>query len=115
MTILVFGGTGTVGRSLVEILHAEGAKVRVITRSEQHAVGLASGIEAFIADMDDPPSLQPAFEGVESAFLLVSNSPQETQQGIATLAIAQEFSLKHIVYISSDLSVRAPTVHPCRL
>ncbi len=110
MTILVFGGTGTVGRSLVEILLAAGAKVRVVTRSESHAADLANGAEAVIGDMDDPAGLRPAFRDVESAFLLVANSPQETQQGIATLAIAQEFALKHLVYLSSNLSVRAPFV-----
>ncbi|MEO1192265.1 MAG: NmrA family NAD(P)-binding protein [Pseudomonadota bacterium] len=110
MTILVFGGTGTVGRSLVALLRAKGAKVRVITRSEERAASLGSGIETVIADMDDPPSLRPAFQGVESVFLLAANSPQETHQGLTTLAIATESPLKHLVYLSNDLSVTAPLV-----
>ncbi len=110
MTILVLGGTGTVGRSLVERLHAEGAKIRLVTRSRERAEGLPSDIEAVVADMDDPPSLRPAFKGVESAFLLVANSPQETQQGLTTLAIAQESPPRHLVYLSNDLTKSAPMV-----
>ncbi len=110
MTILVFGGTGTIGRSLVEILHAKGAKIRVVTRSEEHAASLAGRIETVIADMDDPWNLRPAFQGVESVFLLVANSPLETHQGLTTLAVAQESPPKHLVYLSSSLSVTAPEV-----
>ena len=110
MTILVFGGSGTVGRTLVTILSANGAKIRVATRSNAYAASLPDDIETVIADMDDPSTLRRAFEDVESVFLLVANSPKETQRGLATLAIADEASPKHIVYLSSDLAAHAPMV-----
>ena len=110
MTVLIFGGSGNVGRALVPILHASGAKIRVATRSAAYAASLPDDIETVIADMDDPPTLRRAFEGVESVFLLVANSPVETQQGLSTLAIAAETSPRHIVYLSSDLAARAPMI-----
>lgn len=110
MTILVFGGSGIVGQALVPILYANGAKVRVVTRSKAYAATLPDDIETVIADMDDPPTLRRAFDRVESVFLLLANGPQETQQGLATLAIAVEAPPKHIVYLSSGLSARAPIV-----
>ncbi|MEM8552019.1 MAG: NmrA family NAD(P)-binding protein [Pseudomonadota bacterium] len=110
MTILVFGGSGNVSRALVPMLQEAGARVRVATRSSARAQSLPGGVEPVIADMDDPPSLRAAFDGVSSVFLLVANGPNEVQQGLATLAIAQEFCPGHIVYLSSDLSTRAPMI-----
>ncbi|MES0881604.1 SDR family oxidoreductase [Roseibium sp. SCP14] len=110
MTVLVFGGSGTIGRSLVPILHESGMQVRVATRSKEFAATLPAGVEAVIADMDDPASLRRAFEGVESVFLLVANDPLETQRGLVTLAIAVEASCKHIVYLSNYMSTLSPLV-----
>ncbi|MCV0427698.1 MAG: NmrA family NAD(P)-binding protein, partial [Roseibium sp.] len=68
------------------------------------------GVEAVIADMDDPASLRRAFEGVEIVFLLVANDPLETQRGLVTLAIADESSCKYIVYLSNHMSTLSPLV-----
>ncbi|WP_444925554.1 SDR family oxidoreductase [Microbulbifer sp. TRSA002] len=110
MTVLIFGGSGNVGRALIPILYASGAKIRVATRSTAYAASLPDDIDTVIADMDAPPTLRSAFKGVESVFLLIANSPKETHQGLSTLAIAAESPPRHIVYLSSDLAVRAPMI-----
>ncbi|WP_445362149.1 SDR family oxidoreductase [Microbulbifer sp. ANSA003] len=110
MTVLIFGGSGNVGRALIPILYASGAKIRVATRSTAYAASLPDDIDTVIADMDDPSTLRSAFKGVESVFLLIANGPKETHQGLSTLAIAAESPPRHIVYLSSDLAVRAPMI-----
>jgi uncharacterized protein YbjT (DUF2867 family) len=110
MTVLVFGGSGTIGRLLVPILHASGVQIRVATRSKEYAETLPIGVEAVIADMDDPASLRRAFEGIETVFLLVAHDPLETQRGLVTLAIAYEASCKYIVYLSNHMSTLSPLV-----
>ncbi len=110
MTVLVFGGSGTIGRFLVPFLSSSGMKIRVATRSEEFAATLPDTVEAVIADMDDPASLRRAFEGVETVFLLVAHDPLETQRGLVTLAIANEASCKYIVYLSNHMSSLSPLV-----
>ncbi|MEM9632118.1 MAG: NmrA family NAD(P)-binding protein [Pseudomonadota bacterium] len=110
MTVLVFGGSGQIGRLLVPLLHASGMQIRVATRSKEFAATLPIGVEAVIADMDDPASLRRAFEGVETVFLLVAHDPLETQRGLVTLAVAVEASCKYIVYLSNHMSTLSPLV-----
>lgn len=110
MTILIFGGSGTVGRSLVPIMAESGEKVRVATRSEAYAATLPAGVEPVIADMDDPESLRRALDGVESVFLLVANEPREAHRGLVTVALAIEASTQHLVFLSNDLSTRTHIV-----
>lgn len=82
MTILVFGGSGKIGRYLVPLLSESGMQIRVVTRLEEFAATLPDTLEAIIADMDDPASLRRAFKGVETVFLLVPHDPLETQRGL---------------------------------
>jgi uncharacterized protein YbjT (DUF2867 family) len=42
MTILIAGGTGTLGTQIVRRLSADGLRVRIITRDEAHARHLKS-------------------------------------------------------------------------
>ncbi|WP_218671150.1 SDR family oxidoreductase [Microbispora sp. GKU 823] len=64
-TYLVFGGTGTVGRRVVERLARAGAAVRATSRRPRTA-GLPTGVEVVTPDLDAPGAL----DGVEAAFLM---------------------------------------------
>jgi len=64
-TYLVFGGTGNVGRRVVERLTRAGAAVRATSRHPRTA-GLPAGVEVVAPDLDAPGAL----DGVEAAFLM---------------------------------------------
>ncbi|WP_158967853.1 SDR family oxidoreductase [Chachezhania sediminis] len=110
MTIVVFGGTGQIGRALVPQLVAAGKKVRVITRDAEKAAALPAGVEGFVADLDRADTLRPALEGAEAVFLLIANSPIESHQGLTVLSVILDAKPRHLVYLSNDISQRTPIV-----
>ncbi|MEV5960703.1 NAD(P)H-binding protein [Kribbella sp. NPDC051952] len=63
MKILVTGATGTVGRHVVDGLHAAGIDVRALSRNPTSA-RLIGG------DLSDPASVQSAAEGVDAVYLM---------------------------------------------
>lgn len=67
--ILVTGATGMQGRPIVDALLERGFAVRALTR--QTAPGLPEGVEIAKGDMDDPASLQAAFDGVDRLVLML--------------------------------------------
>ncbi|UCM90916.1 NmrA family NAD(P)-binding protein [Streptomyces marincola] len=69
MTILVTGATGTVGRHLVEGLHAAGHRVRALSRSPERAA-LPEGVEVVAGDLTDPGGLSAAFSDVTAVHFI---------------------------------------------
>jgi uncharacterized protein YbjT (DUF2867 family) len=67
--ILVIGGTGTVGRQVVDQLRATGARFRAVTRSPDTA-GFASDVEVARADLTVPDTLDRCLEDVDTVFLV---------------------------------------------
>jgi uncharacterized protein YbjT (DUF2867 family) len=67
--VLVIGGTGNVGRHVVDQLEAAGARFRVMTRNPD-AAGLPSGMEVVRGDLTVPETLDPCLEGIETVFLV---------------------------------------------
>jgi dihydroflavonol-4-reductase len=62
--VLVTGGTGFIGRAIVERLLGEGANVRALARSDSSAGALADlGAEPVRGDVLDPESLTAAMQG----------------------------------------------------
>ena len=61
-TILVTGGTGTLGRLVVPRLRDAGAKVRVLSRRSRKA---AEGIEFVAGDLDTGEGIDAAVAGTE--------------------------------------------------
>ncbi|GAB5470986.1 MAG: SDR family oxidoreductase [Rhodospirillales bacterium] len=49
-------------------------------------------------------------DSVDSVFLLVANGPAETHQGLVALSLILDAAIDRIVYLSSDLALRAPLV-----
>lgn len=76
-TVVVFGGTGFLGRRLVEHLTTEGATVRVAVRHPDQARSIlrAAGlnkIDVFGADVRDPASVAAALAGAGAVVNAVS-------------------------------------------
>ncbi|MFD0276265.1 SDR family oxidoreductase [Kitasatospora sp. NPDC127111] len=90
-TILVTGGTGTLGRLVTERLRADGHEVRVLSRhSRPYAVDLREGT-----------GLAEAVAGVET-IVHCASSPRggDEQAARHLIAAAREAGVRHLVYIS---------------
>ncbi|MFH8776293.1 MULTISPECIES: SDR family oxidoreductase [unclassified Streptomyces] len=91
-TILVTGGTGTLGRLVTERLRADGHEVRVLSRhTRPYAVDLREG----------GPGLDAALAGVETVVHCAS-SPRggDEQAADHLIAAARRAGVGHLVYIS---------------
>jgi uncharacterized protein YbjT (DUF2867 family) len=91
-TILVTGGTGTLGRLVAERLRVDGHEVRVLSRHAQpYAVDLREG----------GPGLDAAVAGVDT-IVHCATSPRGGDERAATRLIgaAREAGVGHLVYIS---------------
>jgi nucleoside-diphosphate-sugar epimerase len=68
-TVFVTGGSGFVGRELIQALRARGAEVRALARSEAAAQAVReAGAEPVHGDLDDDRALLRAMEGCDTAF-----------------------------------------------
>jgi dihydroflavonol-4-reductase len=67
-TTLVTGGTGFVGRAVVEQLLAAGRKVRVLVRNPKHPALAGLAVETTIGDLRDRESLERALGGCTHLF-----------------------------------------------
>ncbi|MDN3022451.1 SDR family oxidoreductase [Streptomyces sp. S.PB5] len=91
-TILVTGGTGTLGRLVTERLRADGHEVRVLSRHAQpYAVDLREGGAA----------LDAAVAGVDTIVHCASSQTGGDEKAAAHLiAAAQQAGVRHFLYIS---------------
>ncbi|MEU7859170.1 NAD(P)H-binding protein [Nonomuraea sp. NPDC049141] len=107
--IVVFGGTGRVGRQIVEQLRHEGKAVRVVTRdpTSAHAV---QGVEVVAGDLHDQRTLVRAASGAEAIVCTVqggdgkgNNGPKGIEgAGIPSLiGVARDTAVQNFVYVSS--------------
>jgi uncharacterized protein YbjT (DUF2867 family) len=67
--VLVIGGTGNVGRHVVNQLAATGARFRVMSRNPD-AAGLPSQVDVVRGDLTIPETLDPCLEDIETVFLV---------------------------------------------
>nr|WTB35497.1 NAD(P)H-binding protein [Streptomyces sp. NBC_00830] len=101
MTILVTGGTGTLGRHIVERLLRTGRTVRVLTR-DAGAARLPAGVEVVEGDLAQPASLAAALDGVGAMHLLGATGADHAplQTGDEILAMAAEAGVRRITLLS---------------
>lgn len=109
--ILVTGGTGFVGRHLVEQLIASGKQVRILLRPSKKSPKLPRGtkVEAAVCSLQDEPGLRAAMRGVDEIFHLAGterhSSRAELQDvdihGTERLAAAAARSgIRRIIFLS---------------
>ena len=102
---LVTGATGTVGRHLVPLLLAEGAKVRAVTRDTARAAAvLPSETEIVEGDPSRPDTLGEALAGVTGILL---NPGAVGTAAAELLALAKERGAGRVVALSA-LNADAP-------
>jgi len=100
MSILVTGGTGTVGSQVVAALQSRGAEVAVLTRDESKAAALPKGVRAVVGDLQDPAAVRSAFRGARAVFLLNALGMGELHEALMGLAGARMAGVERIVYLS---------------
>ena len=109
--ILVTGGTGFIGRTLVRHLLSSGQEVRTLLRPSKSSPKLPRGIpvEAAVSSMLDERSLRAALRGVDTVFHLAGNERHSSRarlqevdiQGTQVLVhAAAQAGVQRILYIS---------------
>ncbi|GAA2266201.1 MULTISPECIES: SDR family oxidoreductase [Kitasatospora] len=103
--IVVSAATGNIGRHLVDLLLAEGAPVRALTRDPERA-GLPAAAETVRADLTDPASLETALAGAEALWLNLAAGG--SQAALQVVDAAVKAGVRRIV-LNSSLSVTDTT------
>jgi uncharacterized protein YbjT (DUF2867 family) len=108
MSVLVIGGTGTVGSRVVHALAARGERIRVLTRSAEKAKSLPEGVEVATGDLLDPGTVRSVFTGAKGVFLLNPVSTTESHEGLMAVCGARMAGVGRIVYLSIHRVDQAP-------
>lgn len=95
LSVLVTGGTGQVGRALVQQLNHNGSRVRVVTRTPERA-DMPPGVEVLQGDLTDSASLVPALGGIDALFLWPA-----ADHGAAAIDAARHADVRRVVLLSS--------------
>src|SRR3954447_22465156 len=112
--VLVTGGTGHLGRDLVERVVRDGHRVRVFARSARRE----TSVEWAIGDLATGEGLQPALQGVDTVINAATFSPIARRGGIRPvdffksptavdvegterlLALCREAGIRHFLHVS---------------
>ena len=85
MSILVTGGTGTVGSAVVKELVGRGADVKVLTRHPEK-LAAQKGVTAVQGNLLEPATVRRVFAGADSVFLLNPVSQTEASDALAPVS-----------------------------
>ena len=97
--ILLTGVTGTVGQALLNEFESSGTSARVLVRSPDKRPTTA-GIETVIGDFS-PTALAKALDGIDTAFLLMGNCPEQAELETRFVDCAKTAGVKHLVKLSA--------------
>ncbi|MCZ8151668.1 MAG: NmrA family NAD(P)-binding protein [Rhodobacteraceae bacterium] len=106
MTFLILGATGLQGGAVARELLGRGQSVRILTRRANSAKARAlsaMGAEVIVADLSQPDTLPPAFDGIDGVFSVQdfyapgAGLVGELKQGRAVIAAAGAAGVRHIV------------------
>jgi uncharacterized protein YbjT (DUF2867 family) len=100
--ILITGATGTTGQEVGRQIAVTGQTVRALVRNPEKAITLKElGIEVVSGDLDQPETLDKAFEGIDRAFLLPANTLRQVEQETNFIEAAKRADVKHLVKYSA--------------
>jgi uncharacterized protein YbjT (DUF2867 family) len=105
--ILVTGGTGTLGRLVVQRLLDAGRNVRVLSRRSHKA---EAGIEFMTGDLATGEGIEPAVDGVETIVHLAGSAKGDEDKARNLVQAASRAGAPHLVYISVVGADRIPVV-----
>lgn len=96
-SLLVTGGTGTIGRRVVPLLRDAGREVRVLTR---HPREDAPGVEHVAGDTVSGRGLAAAFAGVDTVLHLAGGARGDDVAAARVVEAARVAGVRHLVLIS---------------
>ena len=109
MTILITGANGTIGSALLRVLDASDTEIKALVRDLGKTPDLP-GLAVLAGDLDSPRSLGPAFEGVDTLWLLTAMGPRAPHQSMNAVWAARQAGVRHIVRVSAvGAAYDAPT------
>jgi uncharacterized protein YbjT (DUF2867 family) len=101
--ILLTGGTGYVGGRLIPLLEKQGVRLRCLARNpEKRRPRVQPGTEIVQGDVLDPPSLDRALQGIQTAYYLVhlmSGSKDFEQAALNFAQAAKKAGVQRIIYL----------------
>jgi uncharacterized protein YbjT (DUF2867 family) len=106
-TILVTGGTGTLGSLVVPRLQDARRNVRVLSRSGGSA---EAGVELVTGDLATGEGIDAAVEGAEIVVHLAGSSKGDEDKARHLVQAASKSGVRHLVYISVVGADRIPVV-----
>lgn len=92
MTLLITGGTGTVGRPTVEACRAAGLAPSILSRRP--------GPDHVVGDLRDAAALATALEGVTTVLHLATNRRSDARATSHLVEAARSAGVGHLVYLS---------------
>jgi uncharacterized protein YbjT (DUF2867 family) len=98
---VVTGATGNVGRSLVQALAAAGAQVTATSRGISDA-DVPESVRYTQADLVDPESLRPVFDGADALFLQSGGPSAHLLSPLDILDVAKAGGVGRVVLLSSQ-------------
>jgi uncharacterized protein YbjT (DUF2867 family) len=109
--ILIVGGTGKIGGELLSLLINSKTNCRVIVRPNSKAILPNSEfIEKVIADLENPASLDAAFEGIKQVFLLTRDQKKQGELESNFINLAKSNGVEKIVKSSAFAAGLEPPV-----
>jgi uncharacterized protein YbjT (DUF2867 family) len=105
--ILVTGGTGTLGRLVVDRLREAGREVRVLSRQSREA---DEGVEFVTGDLQTGEGADAGVEGVEIIVHCAGSSKGDEDKARNLVRAASQAGAPHLVYISVVGADRIPVV-----
>lgn len=103
MAILISGATGNIGGAVVQQLLQQPSQqpLRALVRDPDKATQLAAqAVELARGDFSQPASLEAALQGVERAFLVMPNHPDQVALEGNFVTAAQRAGVRHLVKLS---------------
>jgi NAD(P)H dehydrogenase (quinone) len=99
--MLITGATGAVGGSVARLLEDEGQQLRLLVRDRTRAPDLPNA-EVVTGDYADPASLDRAFAGIHTAFVVSGYAEPmvRARQHRNAFAAATRAGVGHVVYLS---------------